>query len=80
MDVVQVHKEFGRDLRMWFGIDKRALAEGPTAIDAEFARVRPLVEEGGYVAGLDHGFPPDVSFANYCYYLEHLREMVGVST
>ena len=79
MDVVQVRKEFGRDLRMWFGIDKRALVEGPAAIDAELARVRPLVEEGGYVAGLDHGIPPDVSFANYCYYLEHLREMVGLS-
>ncbi|MHB9129552.1 MAG: uroporphyrinogen decarboxylase family protein [Armatimonadota bacterium] len=73
MDVLQVRKEYGRDLRIWFGIDKRALAQGPAAIDAELQRVRPLVEDGGYVPGLDHSMPPDVSFANYCYYMEQLR-------
>ena len=79
MDVVKVRSEYGRHLRMWFGIDKHALVEGPQAIDAELARVRPLVAEGGYVAGLDHGIPPDVSFANYCYYMERLRETVGTA-
>jgi uroporphyrinogen decarboxylase len=78
MDVVEVRKQYGRDLRLWFGIDKRALARGPEAIDAELRRVRPLVEEGGYVAGLDHSMPPDVPFQNYLYYMEHLREMVEV--
>ena len=73
MDVVQVRKEYGRELRLWFGIDKRALARGPAAIDAEFARVRPLMEEGGYIPDLDHSVPPDVSYANYCYYLERLH-------
>ena len=57
-------------------MDKRALAQGPAAIDAELARVRPLVEEGGYVAGVDHGLPPDVSFAHYCYYMERLQHLV----
>jgi len=76
MDVVKVRRQYGRDLRLWFGIDKRALATGPAAIDAELKRVRPLVEQGGYVAGLDHGLPPDVSFGNYCYYMGHLRRMV----
>ena len=79
MDVVKVRRQYGRDLRMWFGIDKRALASGRQAIDAELTRVRPLVEEGGYVAGLDHGIPPDVPFANYCYYMESLREMVAAA-
>jgi len=77
MDVVQVRRQYGRDLRLWFGIDKRALARGPAEIDAELKRVRPLVEEGGYVAGLDHSLPPDVSFSNYRYYMESLRRMVG---
>ena len=45
---------------------------GPTAIDAELARVRPLVGEGGYVPGTDHSIPPDVSFRNYCYFMEQL--------
>jgi uroporphyrinogen decarboxylase len=76
MDVVQVRRQYGRDLRLWFGLDKRALAQGPAAIDAELARVRPLVEEGGYVAGVDHGLPPDVPFAHYCYYMGRLRHLV----
>jgi uroporphyrinogen decarboxylase-like protein len=76
MDVVKIRKEYGRDLRMWHGVDKRALAQGRTAIDAELARVAPLVREGGYVPGTDHSIPPDVSLANYCYYMEKLPEIL----
>jgi uroporphyrinogen decarboxylase len=76
MDVLAVRRQYGRDLRMWGGIDKRALARGPAEIDAELRRVRPLVEEGGYVPGLDHSMPPDVSFTNYCYYMENLPSIL----
>ena len=76
MDVNAVRREYGRDLRMWGGIDKRALAIGPDAIDAELARVRPLIEEGGYVPAPDHSLPPDVSFSNYRYYMEKLPEIL----
>ena len=76
MDVIKIRREYGRDLRMWYGIDKRALARGPAAIDAELARVVPLVREGGYVPGTDHTLPPDISFANYCYYMEKLRTIL----
>ena len=77
MNVVGVRKQYGRDLRIWFGIDKRALAQSPEAIDAELERVRPLIEEGGYVPGLDHSMPPDVPYANYVYYMTALRRAVG---
>jgi uroporphyrinogen-III decarboxylase len=77
MDVVQVRKRFGRDLRLWFGIDKRALAKGPAAIDEELARVRPLIEEGGYVPGLDHAIPPDVPYAGFLYYMDALARACG---
>ena len=76
MDVVQVRKQYGRDLRMWFGIDKRTLAQGPAEIDAELRRVWPLVEEGGYIPGLDHSMPPDVSYENYRYYMSAFRRMI----
>jgi len=72
MDVLRVRREYGKDLRMWGGFDKRTLAWGPEAIDAELARVRPLIEDGGYVPHPDHSLPPDVSFANYRYYMEKL--------
>jgi uroporphyrinogen decarboxylase len=61
---------------MWFGIDKRAVARGRKAINAELRRVRPLVEDGGYVPGTDHSFPPDVSFQNYCYYMEKVQTIL----
>lgn len=76
MDVVACRQRYGRDLRMWFGIDKRALVKGPAAIDAELERVRPLVAEGGYIPGLDHGIPPDVPFRHYAYYVERLRTIL----
>lgn len=77
MDVVEIRKRFGRELRMMGGIDKRAIAEGKTAIDRELRRVAPLVEEGGYIPGPDHSLPPDVPFSNYCYFMERLRSLVG---
>jgi uroporphyrinogen decarboxylase len=76
MDVVAVRRQYGRDLRLWCGIDKRAIARGPAEIDAELQRVRPLIEEGGYVPAPDHSLPPDVPFAHYCYYMHHLRDVV----
>lgn len=73
MDVVAVRRQFGRELRLYGGVDKRALAAGPEAIDRELARLAPLVQDGGYIPGVDHSLPPDVSFPNYCYYMEKLR-------
>jgi uroporphyrinogen decarboxylase len=77
MDVLEVRKRWGRDLRLWFGMDKRALARGKAEIDRELERVRPLIEEGGYVAGLDHSCPPDIPYANFRYYMEQLWKAVG---
>ena len=78
MDVLAVRKRFGKDLKLWYGIDKRVVATGPAAIDAELARVRPLIEEGGYVPGIDHSLPPDVPYAHYLYYMRKLGEACGV--
>jgi hypothetical protein len=76
MDVVAVRREYGRQLKMWGGINKHALAVSTQAIDAELQRVRPLVEEGGYVPALDHSMPPDTPYANYLYYMDKLWEIM----
>lgn len=76
MDVIKVRKEYGRELRMWGGFDKRTLAWGPEAIDAEIERIKPLVQEGGYIPYPDHSLPPDVSFPNYCYYMEKIQTIL----
>ena len=58
------------------GIDKRALARGPEAIDAELDRVWPAVEKGRYIPELDHGIPDDVSWDNYRYYAEQMKRRI----
>lgn len=57
-------------LRMIGGVDKTALCGDVAAIDAEVARIRPLVERGGYIPTVDHKVPPETSLANYKHYLE----------
>lgn len=56
------------------GIDKRALAQGPAAIDAELERVWPAVERGRYIPDLDHLIPDDVSWENYRHFAFRLRD------
>jgi hypothetical protein len=77
MDVLAVRRRYGRQLRMWGGVDKRALARGPAAIDAELERLRPLIHAGGYIPHTDHSCPPDICFANYCHYMKRLGEVCG---
>ena len=77
MDVNEVRKKYGRELRLWGGLDKRAVARGPAEVDLELARVEPLIREGGYIPHLDHSCPPDTPFDTYCYYLKRLAEVCG---
>jgi len=72
MDVLEVRKKYGQELRIWGGFDKRTLAQGPAAIDVEIQRLRPLMEEGGFIPHTDHSCPPYISFANYCYYMTRM--------
>jgi len=76
MDVGAVRKNFGRDLRMWGGVDKRALALGTGQIDREIRRHKPLIDDGGFVPMLDHSAPPDIPYRNYCYFMEQLRRIL----
>lgn len=75
MDVLAVRRQYGRELRLWGGVDKRALARGRQAIDAELARVKPLIDAGGYIPHTDHSCPPDISYPNYCYYMKRIEKM-----
>lgn len=57
MNVVEVRKAFPR-FQIIGGIDKRIIAEGKDALDAELDRkVPPLVNGGGYIPCCDHSVP-----------------------
>lgn len=78
MDVVKLRKEYGDSLAMIGGFDKRIMAAGKEEIKAEFDRIRPVIESGGYIPTCDHAVPPDVSFENYSYMVEILKNMYGI--
>ena len=61
------------------GLDKRAVAVGPKAIDSEIERNRSLMEEGGYLPSIDHSVSADISWSNYCYFIEALMRALGIA-
>lgn len=74
----ELRATYGRDLRMIGGIDKREIARGPAAIDAEIERNRPVIEEGGYVPSIDHSISADIGYDDYCYFVEKIQEALEV--
>jgi hypothetical protein len=70
-------KEFGKELRLRGGIGKEPLVKGGKAIDKELDRIKPLLEQGGFIPHLDHLVPPDIPYKHYCQYLEKKRKMIG---
>jgi hypothetical protein len=78
-DIVAYRKKYGKDLIIGGGIDKRALAKGKEAIKEEImSKVPFLLAQGGYFPSVDHAVPPNVSYENYCYYINTLREVAGL--
>lgn len=74
-DPCELRKKYGRELRMIGGFDKRIVAKGPEAIDAEFKRLFPVIREGGYLPAIDHSISADISFSNYRHFLKILQEV-----
>ncbi|HUU43584.1 MAG TPA: uroporphyrinogen decarboxylase family protein, partial [Planctomycetota bacterium] len=81
MDPVRLRRSFGTDLVLAGGIDKREIARGPQAIEKElYAKIPPLVEQGGYIPHIDHTVPPDVSYEDFMCYLELKLKLTGRDT
>ena len=77
MDVAKLGKRFPR-LVMMGGLDKTKLARGRDAIDEEVLyKVPPLIRRGGYIPGVDHAVPPDISLENFEYFVSLLRDLCG---
>ena len=76
-DPLRFRQEFGRDLLMMGGYDKRILTRDRDGMRAEVERLAPLVEDGGYIPFCDHLVPPDVPLENYIYYFDCAREVWG---
>jgi uroporphyrinogen decarboxylase len=76
MDPVAVRKKYGRELRLWGGVDKRELAKDFSAIDAHLRTLQPLMADGGFIPTVDHLVPPDVSLANFEHYMGRKQQLL----
>jgi len=80
MDGVALRKKYGKDIILGGNIDKRAFIKGKDALREEvMAKVPYLVKTGAFFPGIDHQVPPDVSFENFRYFIDLLREINGLS-
>ena len=76
-DIAVFRKQFGREMAYLGGVDKRAMARGGKVLEDEIARLRPVIDDGGYIPSCDHGVPSDVSWPNYVRYVELLAKATG---
>lgn len=76
-DIVEFRERFGKKMAYRGGVDKRAMAAGGETLEEELARIKPVVDSGGYIPSCDHGIPADVSWPNYLQYVQGLARMTG---
>jgi len=78
-DAVALRKKYGKELILGGNIDKRELLKGKDAIRREvMTKVPFLLEKGGYFPSVDHMVPPDITWENYCYFIDTVREAAGL--
>ncbi len=73
VNIAQIRKQFPR-LRLIGAFDKTIMHKGPAALKAEFERLLPQMQQGGFIPSVDHQTPPDVSLENYRSYINLLRD------
>jgi uroporphyrinogen decarboxylase len=77
-DPVALREKHGRRARFQGGFCKMKFLHGAPAVEAELQRLKPVVDEGGFIPGVDHRVQADAPLANYMYYLKRKRELFQV--
>jgi len=73
VDIVTIRKQYP-DFLMLGAYDKMVMSKNETAMRAEFERILPVMQSGGFIASVDHQTPPEVSLENYKIYLKLYNE------
>jgi len=76
-DLPAYRQQYGTAMAYKGGVDKRAMAQGGSAIRKEIARLTPVIQAGGYIPSCDHGIPADVSWPNFLEYCKLLAQATG---
>jgi len=74
-DPVALREKYGKQILLHGGVDKLTLLKGEKAIEQELLRLKPIVDEGGFIPHLDHRCPSNVTLDNYKTYLRLKREL-----
>jgi len=74
-DPVELRRRFGRGLRMMGGFNKHLIPRGEAAIRAALQRLKPIVDEGGFIPMPDHRIPPDCSLDDFRRYVDVFKEV-----
>ncbi len=74
-DVHQVRRRHPQ-LGMIGGLAKESMIGGRATIDRELEKVKTCIQLGRFIPGPDHFVLSNVSWANYRYFMERLREIV----
>ncbi|MEM4246299.1 MAG: hypothetical protein QW390_03285, partial [Candidatus Bathyarchaeia archaeon] len=77
MDARAVHERFGEKLFLAGNIDKRKVAQGGEAMRREVDAKLALLEEGGYIPGMDHVVPLDVSYPKFAEYAAYIKSRLA---
>ncbi len=70
-DPMKLRKQYGRNLRMFGGVNKHVIGQDESSIRKELEHLKPLVDDGGFVPIPDHRIPPDIS-------LDQMRNYVNI--
>jgi uroporphyrinogen decarboxylase len=77
-DPVALRRKYGKRLRMMGGLDNKKLIPGPAeAVRAELQRLKPLVDEGGFIPLPDHRLPPHCTMEAFCRYVQLFHAVYG---
>ncbi len=76
VDVARI-REAHPSLRIIGAFDKTVMHRGEARMRQEFERLLPIMRQGGFIIGVDHQTPPEVSLEDYRLYVRLLREYCG---
>lgn len=76
-DPVPMREKYGKNILLRGGINKHQLSKGKKDILDELKRVEKLLQDGGFIPGVDHRCAQDVSYENYKYYIREKLAMLG---
>jgi len=75
LDIAEVRRKYPK-MGMMGGLNKHALESTREDMEAELEKVPHMLERGYYIPCLDHGVTNAVSWDNYRYFYDRLKEMI----